>query len=360
MKHHRKQRQPRVAKAVKPAKPKTRELRTMLKGIVSALPAYRINAMAQAMQWYDAAQPYVLYKLKGKIDVKLAKALDIAAKCRNQGIGTTSEGEKETSFKMALTYYEKFYAILRPPTVNSFYETYEKRKVKLDSKHERIQDRFENILDLLTKACKPTAHDGQSLILVAGEIDTARKNDAMLRQLIYSKEKLQELKRDVRVRGLLPVILEEIPNFATSAGLENHEGKFMLNPAKKMQAYEVLMKNFVEFCQTPEAPKRLVKIVGPNGHQLADPKAPRAPRVPRAPGTGRALKIDGLYAEGSSRAVLYQTMLDGAWRTKKELTKACGSGVGFNLKVLQMKGLRSKLYQIETDGDKVRLVKSAN
>jgi len=354
------QRSARPPKVAKPKKPKTKELRMALRGIVSALAAYRINSMAQALQWYDAALPYVLFKSKGQFDTKTAKLYDLAMKCRNQGIGTTQEGEKETSFRKSLELYEKVCNILHPPTVESFYKKYDEQKDKLDRKHGALQDRFENILDILTKACAPKAHDGQPLVLVAGDIDTDRKNDAMLRQLIYSREKLKTMKADMRSRGVLPVVFGEIPHWATSAGLQNQDGRFLLNPVKRMEAYDSLMAEFVKFCQSPDAPKRLVKNGDAVVAEPADPNAPaKAPRVrtPRTFANKGPLNADG-FVEGSRQAQLFTIMLDGVWRTKVELRKLMGgSSVRSNLKAIQMKGAHSKKFTLEQNGSKFRLVK---
>lgn len=353
----RKQKSAKPPKPPKPTKPRTKDLRAHLRGIISPLAAYRIEAMSKAFQWYDIAKDYVLFKSKGILDPKAAKNFDLAVKCRKQGIGTNSEAEKETSFRTALKFYEQFCAILRPPTVAKFYEVYEKKKVKLDKKHDSLQDKFDNVIEVLMKSIMPLSHDGGMLSIVAGDIESARKTDPNLRQIIYSKDTLKRLKTDIRMRGVLPVVLEELPYFAQAKGLEHTgDGKFLLNPVKKMEAMELYLRNFVHYCTSPDAPNRLVKKAG--GVVRTESATPGAPKAPRAPRASNKERVDGLFAVGSVRAVLYQALLDGNWHDKKDLKKLVGTGVEHPIMIIGEKGARMSLFTIEDQKTKVRMVKT--
>jgi hypothetical protein len=80
-----------------------KDLRTVLKGLVTVSIQNRLSSLAYALQWYDGALPYLIQK--GLITPALTKTLEVAVKCRKQGIGTNNDNEKETAFLMALRQY---------------------------------------------------------------------------------------------------------------------------------------------------------------------------------------------------------------------------------------------------------------
>lgn len=307
---------PQPAAAPKPPKlprPKTKDLRVVLKGFVTADQAQRIGALAYALQWYDKAIEYCV--INKKLPQDHVKTMERAVKARNQGNGTNIEPEKEQAYLTSVRLYEKLCAKLKPPSIDRALELYKAKKDNLEAKQSKLATRFGTALEELQRALSPKTADGKAVELVAADGEKERDIAPGLGRFIYNRNALAELRTGIRREGILPVALREIKYISRIAALEAHDGKYMLNPLKQLDAVWQLLENFSKFAMSPDAPRRLARHeYTPQPHNGATPTdakpaAGARPRVHQAKAKGP--RVDGLYKQGGTLEILYSKLKDG-------------------------------------------------
>jgi hypothetical protein len=305
-----------MPKATKIPRPKTKDLRILYKGLLSVSGGNRISTLAYALQWYDSALPYLIQKKLLSVDAR--PKLDKAVKCRKQGIGTTNLHEKESSFRMAIRLYEAAAAALKPVSVDESYKKFDEMKDHLEQRQKKMEEKYGQVIGMLQKAVgnrfKFELADAQKPVQWNPELTT----------LTYNSEAAKVLALQLREQGFLPVFLEQLDYLVRHACLEpdpdpSKQGGWVYYPAKHVEIMNDLLKEFVKFAQSPEAPKRLVKDGAPRPLPAQGSHATGAPRGPR-PGL-RGVKVDGLwFTLGTDQDIVYKRLLNQqVWNLRPDL-----------------------------------------
>lgn len=292
---------PKIAKI---PRPKTKALRMVLKGLMTVSQANRIASLSYALQWYDQALPYMVQK--GQLDAKAKKLLEVAVKCRKQGIGTSNDNEKETSFMMALRQYEKACVTLRPPALDKFYDKFNAKKASLEAKQQKLETKFGNVVQLLQKSI------GDRVKLKVADAQKPFQYDPGLTSVSYNREAAKALAVKFRQEGILAVLLDQMPILAQHAALQpNGAGGWEYDPARHVKVVEEMLESFIKFAKTADAPKRLVQnrvIREPKVKQPAQPGQPSAPKAPRVSTKGP--RYLGFLVPGTAIATVYERLMD--------------------------------------------------
>lgn len=341
-----------VPKPPKPIRPKTKALRAVLKGLLTVSQNNRLASLAYALQWYDPAITYLLQK--GKLDPKAQKFVEVAVKCRKQGIGTTNDNEKETSFLMAIRQYEKACASLRPPAVDKYYDKLNAKKAHLEAKQQRLENKFGNVVQLLQKAI------GDSVKLSVADAQKPFQYDPGLTSVSYNREAAKTMAQQFRQEGLLAVFFGQLPILSQHLALSSDgAGGWQYDSDRHVEAMEKLMASFLSFSKTAEAPKKLVrtgvvrqpKVSIPNQAQGSQPQQPRAPRA-----STKGPRWLGLLVPGTAIATVYERLMDEQEHDMKDVIAGLTTSdpVG-RVKQLGRYGIEKNLLDVTINGQKVSI-----
>ena len=280
------QKKVKVPRPAKLKRPKVRDLRMVLKGLLTVSVENRLAALAYALQWYDTALPYLIQK--GQLTPDAKKKLEIAVKCRKQAIGTTNPEEKETAQLMAIRAYEKVCIALKPALVDKYYDLFKAKKSGLEHKQTRLAQKFGAVVGLLQKAI------GDRVKLNVADAQKAIQYDPKLVSLSYNRDAAKQMALQFRAEGILPVFIDQLETLSMHAALEpDGQGGYQFDPAKQVQMQDELLKAFVLFAKSSDAPKKLVK----NG--VVVQRQPKAPCV-ACQGTGKL--ADGTVCQQCAQA----------------------------------------------------------
>lgn len=311
-------------KAPKPMKiprPKTKDLRMLYRGLLTVSEGQRISTLSYALQWYDSALPYLIQRKQLSVDAR--QKLEKAVLCRKRGIDNTNVHEKEVSFMMALRMYEKACVAIKPPLLDDFYKKLDGLKDKLQQMQQKLEQKYGEIFALLQKAV-----GNRFKFEVADAVKPVQWNPE-LTTLSYNREAAKQLSEQFKEQGFLPVFFEQLDYLVRHACLEqdpdpSKKGGWLYDPAKHVDILNDLLKEFVQFAKSPEAPKRLVRDGVPKPILTPGQRPQFAPRGPR-PGI-RGPKVAGLYTQGSAAAIVYERLADGNVWSLTELL----AGVNFS------------------------------
>lgn len=368
---HRQPRQPKLPtppKPPKPERPRVRDLRAIYKGLVVLDQGQRLAVIAQAMNWYDKALLYTVFKLGGQLTAQQAKQYDIATKARGQGLGTNYLREKETAYRTAIRIYEKICVGLEPVKIDDYYSVLDRKEKKLEQKQEKIEERWGDIAQLIQKVLKPTNPQGHVIDIKVGQVKEPYQPDPTLQSITLRRDVAKELNRMRYREGLLPMSLTIIRQISRLCCQEperdtanNFTGRYVVSLQKQRTLEHKMLDNLVTFAQSEEAPRRLVKqpiaaAAPTNGTGTAVAKTPRQPG--KAPMRGP--KVGGYFVQGSDVAWLYTTLSDKNWHPMDELQKKISAKLTGRLRKIDKTGRRSiaakgEGFTVETQGNQVRL-----
>lgn len=318
-------RTPRVKKpkVAKLPRPRTKAMRMILKGLMTVSQANRIASLSYALQWYDPALLYLIQK--GKLDVNAKKLLVKAVACRNLGIKNTNDNEKETAFLMALRQYEKACVALRPPAVDKFYNQFNAKKVRLEAKQQKLENKFGNVVQLLQKSI------GDRVKLSVADAQKPFQYDPGLTSVSYNREAAKALAIKFRQEGILAVFADQLPILAQHAALQQGTGEqagtWQYDPARHVAIVEEMLGSFITFAKTVDAPKRLVQnrvVREPKIKVPVQPGQPAAPRAPRASLKGP--RYLGFLVPGTAIATVYERLMDEKEHELKEVINGLTTG----------------------------------
>lgn len=338
----------RVPKPVKIARPKIRDLRVILKGAITVSLQNRIATLGYALAWYDGAIPYLLQK--GLLAPDARKKLELAVKARKQGMGTNQDHEKESAFLLAVRLYEKACAALKPLAVDKFYEKLAARKQALEKKQERMEQKFGNVVGLLQKAI------GDRIQLEVADAQKPVQYSPSLMSLSYNRDATKQMAEQFRKEGFLPVFVNQLDVLARHAALQpDGQGGWSYDPERQVKITEELLKAFVEFTRTADAPKKLVKS------GLARVLKPRTGGIARAPrGSTKGPRYLGFLVPGTAIGTVYERLMDEQEHELKKVIEglATGDPVG-RVKQLGRYGAQKGKYTVTINAGKVQLKHAA-
>lgn len=355
-------RAPRAPKPPKPPKmvrPKVRDLRMVLKGLLTVSIGDRIGALHYALQWYDSVIPYLLQKKLLPLNTnptapptKEQKRLAIAIKARKQAQGSANNFEKETALLLAVKSYETVCAALKPASVEKYYEQYKQKKDTLEKKQAKLELKFGQVFQLMQQVV------GTRFKITVSDAQKPRQYDPKLTTLNYNREAAKAFALQFRAEGFLPVFIGQLETFSRSASLySDGKGGFVYNPAKHLEAYNQMLAELVSFLKTGAAPRKLVRngVVPASKPMGAAPAAagaaPRAPRV-----SNKGPRVLGFLIPGTAIYKVYENLQDQKEHEMAEAIVNVSSGdpVG-RVKQLQRYGNQRGNFKVEINGSKVKL-----
>lgn len=344
-------RTPRVKKPkiAKIQRPKTKDLRMILKGLLTVSLANRIASLVYGLQWYDQALPYMVQK--GLLTAQAKKLLEIAVKCRKQGIGTSNDDEKETAFLMALRQYEKACVGLKPPLVDKFFDQFKAKKVALEAKQKKLEMKFGNVVQLLQKAI------GNRVKLAVADAQKPFQYDPGLTSVSYNREAAKQMALQFRAEGIFPVLVGQMDLLARHAALQpDGNGGWSYDPAKHVEINQEMLQSFITFAKSADAPNKLVRsgmVKPPKVHQpgTATGTAARQPRAPR--GGNKTL---GFLIPGTALHDVYDRLKDEKEHDMKDVIAGLNVADPMGrIKRLNQFGLQQGKLSVSIAGNKVQL-----
>ncbi len=365
MPRFRRQRAPKAPKAPKPPKmvrPKVKDLRMVLKGLLTVSIGDRIGALHYALQWYDSVIPYLLQKKLLPINTNSAtptkeqKRLSIAVKARKQAQGTVNNDEKESALLLAVRSYETVCAALKPAPVDKYYELYKLKKDVLEKKQAKLELKFGQVFQLMQKVV------GERFKITVSDAQKPRQYDPKLTILNYNREAAKAFALQYRAEGFLPVFIGQLDVFSRSASLESDgKGGFVYDPAKHLATYNQMLAELCAFLKTGDAPRKLVRngVVPAPKLQGAAPAAAGTPnRVPRV--TSKGPRVLGFLIPGTAIHKVYENLQDQMEHDMKDAIVGVSSGdpVG-RVKQLQRYGNQRGNFTVTINGQKVKLTLAA-
>lgn len=342
-----------MSRQSKISKPKVRDLKDILSGLITASLSKRIDALAEAMQWYDNAIDFVIKK--GQFDPNTtAKLMEKSRKTRELGIKTNHPEEKELSFKQTVGIMQKICSMLKPPPVEKYYAKYQSMKGKLETEGENANRKFSRILEIMNQLF-PEAGIKFS---VDPRSSDPRKYDGT-GEIIYSKHSMKEMWTLYRQEGVLALAFKEIMFLARAkATVPDGAGGFMRDHKLEIKAINELHQSIIKYARTDAAPTRLVKhpviYIAPTTQQVSTQSTVEKPKVSRV-GFGKKKEAGKPYASGSAMDILWTRLSNGHEITKKELfDKVPTHNPEDRLKWIIKHGPQ-KGWSVSVNGDKVKM-----
>lgn len=350
-------------------RPESQELKNIYSGIVSHESTSRLNALTEAFTWYDKAITHLADL--GKLNAKVAKTLDIAVKCRRQGISSVHDAEKESAFKFALQKYETVCEQLHPPPVKAFFEKYETVKTSLEEKAAKLAVKYNRVVQAISSSLHPLSPEGVSIDIVVAPVDDNRRFHPELNKLVYNKPTADRLAEIYYQGGVLPLAFSEIIPLSRGAALERDyaKGNYTLNPIKQIGAIERMLKSLLEYLRTygvtsKTAMAQASTLADPNVVNAIPSSVPKAqvvgtPRAPRQPSAGAprsysksSTKVGGQFVAGSHIAKLYEFLSDQQPHYLYDLKdfadkEGFGNAMKGRLGAIRVIGQRSGLWELQ-------------
>ena len=330
-----------LPRPTKVPRPLVREMREHLKKVISLSIENRIAALSNVIQWYHRAIPYLMQKDKLK-SPEIIKKLEKAQLCRKKGLENSNLDEKETCYLTALRIYEGVCSALNPIPVDNYYKVFQDKKEILAVKKQRLEAKYGEALRLLQKAI------GGRYTLNVADASKPVQYDPHLNSISYNREAARKVMEKYRREGLLAAFVDQLDTFTRDSALvPDAAGNYQYDPVRHAMAMKELLKSFVEFAKTSEAPNRLVK------RNVA--RAPRASGQPRVKGE-RKEKIAGRFNAGSNIAIVYERLKDEREHDLKEILDGIVLTEPFStIRHLRWQGNRDKVWTIKIKGDTVQL-----
>lgn len=360
---HRRTKAPKAPAPPKLPRPKSKDLTMIYKGLMTVSIENRLATLAYALHWYDTAMPYFVQK--GLLTVEIKSKLEKAVLCRRKGMGCTDPSqnhEKETAFLMALRMYERAFEPLKPPRVDKFYGEFQQRKATLELAQQKMEDKYGEIIRLLQVAI------GNRVKLNLADAPKLRQYDPSMSTASYNREAAKQMTEKMRSEGFMAVFIEQLDFLARYASLENDgKGGWTFDPQKQIDTMGEMLRDFVKFCRSEEAPKKLVRTPSvetpkieftapvtsqPTSQAAPSSTAPATARPPRQRAKGP--KIAGRYGQGSSPAIIYTELQDGKTHSVSELLRKIPAAIPMErLKDFIKDGKRFGGWNCAVNGDDI-------
>lgn len=323
---------PKVAKP-KPIKLNLKALSDAYKKFVVGSITARIQALYEALNWWDAAIPVFLGKKA--LDSSGLTTFERANKARAIGIGTASgEEERETALRTCIKQYEKLWADEHQlPKLSDYVAQFDADRAKLEAQAQALRARYEETLGALKGAFAPLG-----LEFSVQKSPVARQFDG-LKTIILSDDLCRVLISKSKTEGLISVLFSEAVTALKASSLErNEDGSSFLNVRKLAASIPVALSGILQYCgNVPRnkvfkcAPDELEATVEAapvsstsytRAQRTYTPRAPKDPNAapkPTRPMSTSGGMVGGLYRPNSSIATIFQRLEDQKPHTLAEL-----------------------------------------
>jgi hypothetical protein len=304
-----------------PVRPSFPDLRTIYKKYVDASITARIQAMFEALTWWDNAMLYFLSK--GPLDSTASKKFQLATKTRSTGVGTgVTDHERELALTRTLTFYETIWSDPSLPTLAAAAKEYEDNKADLEAKEAAFAAKYEEITAMLNDA-----FSGFNISFEIRDTGTDRAFDG-IDKIIISKGLAKALHQKRKSEGVIPVLFSEFNTVVKSASFErDQEGQSTFSYKLYVKNVPKALDSIMAYLSTAER-RQVFKAASVTVQASSNPdpaqhtqRAPRAPGAPRPHGsstkrpiqsfTSNPQRIGGRYLKGSNMAILYERLSDG-------------------------------------------------
>jgi len=301
-------------------KPLFSELKAAYNKYADASITKRIQAMFEALAWWDSSMLYFLSK--GPLSAEASKKYALATKTRATGVGTgATDPERELALTRTLQFYEKVWADAATPKFQTYMDLYEENKVELEKKEAAFADKYKEILGVL--------NDSFSGFNLSFEVHDSPKDRAFdgIDKIIISKELAKTLYAKLKAEGVIPVCFSEFNTVIKSASFErDQEGKSVFSYKEYVRNVPRALESIMNYLSTEE--RRKVFKAAPATVQASSVQPPpikkhhvmssRAVNVGAGAKTMRpplpvpnSARVGGRYQPSSAMAVLYQRLSDG-------------------------------------------------
>lgn len=251
-----------------PVKPSVNELKSIFRNMQKAPTRQWNDYLSKGLLWWTAAQPYISFKLQGKIrSVECARAYLRAESERANGHKATTEEAKQAHFVNALVSYARYaVGIVKVPDVRPYLKQKKELVKKEKIKTKRLAERFDPILSLLEK-CFSDENGYFEVSLKAVEhtgIAQDVRYEHSLGTVFYRRDRLLEIKKRLYKQGLLAVVLGEVEVIARLLAIkankkDTQQGMFIPDIENVHLYILQLLNRFERFARTLDAPRSLVK-----------------------------------------------------------------------------------------------------
>lgn len=339
----RKVRQPKV-KA-----PKWKDLKAAYLRYVAGDEDVRVQALYEAINWWDAA---ILYFLSKKpMDSTQLSTYEKANKARALGLQGTTVGEKEAGMVMALKMYEKLWGEAgKSPTIATYVEKLDAVKAELTAKANALQERFTTVIDTLSSAFTPLG-----IKFAVQNTDVQRQYDGN-GTITLSRTLAKALIARMRTNGVLSVLFSEAPMVLNVLSIETDpDGRLVQNMTRLRTQLPTLLESILQYCQA--VPRGRLFRSAPDTLEAKPEeiaaKKPRQPRPQRQPGAGKQATgpmVGGRYRAGSAMAMLYERLCDQKPRSLADVLAGIPAGNPLDrLKWLEKHGKETGKWTVTID-----------
>lgn len=332
--------------------PKPGELTGIYKRIVTAEAKDRIQAMTDAILWYDAAMPFLLAGLPGKaLDPNQQRTFGVATKARNLGMQGATDGEKETALLTCLRRYETIWT--NTPKVNTFYDQYREKEQEFQEKLAKEKAKYDTVLIPLNTAFLP-----MGVSFAIQDHEKPRQIDVNRRQVLLSKGLMTSLLEKLKTEGVLPVLFSEASTALYTFAMEKDEqGSPKPNLGNLAKNIPVMLGNILQFASTVNPKSQLFH--GYEGTVTATPVQAPAPKV-RVNGSGVKPpkpvvpgKPGAIYQRGAKGAIWSQ-LTDEQPHAVADVIAGLKNGME-RLRTIRYEGKQRGQWEVEITGGTVRL-----
>ena len=350
---------PRVPKAPKVKAPKPNKLSEAYKSYLAATVDARVQALYEAINWWDAAIDYALSKSSMPADKISTYERANKARALGMGAGATAD-ERETALVQCIRQYEKIWpeSILKRPSIDVYLAKLKEQLGDLQAKESSLKQRFQELLDMLNGVFSKFG-----ISYTVQKSKEAREFDG-LGHITLSTELAKVLVQKMRGEGVLSVLFSEATVLLQAASVDQDaSGGHFINVVKTFETLPLVLQSILAHCET--VPRSKVFKAAPTSLEatVADTvaKPQRAPRVvdPNKPKVTRAKgnRVGGRYAPGCAMAMLYERLASGKPMPTSELFKGiAANNPAERLKWLVRHGADSGKWTITWAGNTVQMV----
>lgn len=351
---------PKTAKPAKVALPKGKELAIPYSRFVSAEVQERVAALAEAIQWWDAAM--LVYLAEAPLSPEDIKSFDKATKARQLAIHGTTDDERETGFLRTVEIYEKIWADkYNLPRIKDSRATLAATIDQLKAEEVEFAKRFEDITNVLN-----TAFSSFGVSFVVSRGATCDREFDGFQTISLSANLCKALAEKRRKEGTLSLLLSEAYTVLKASGFEHApDGTAGLNYQKAFKNVPNMFAAVMAACastggkvlkhapatvQAAGVPGKVKAIRTPSGAPRAASTGPR-PKLQRG-----GQKVGGKYVAGSAMAILYERLEDQASHPVSEILAGLSVGNPMDrLKWLVKHGEETKRWTVVIAGNTVQM-----
>lgn len=204
-----------------------RELHNILSGIIAIESEKRIEALASAVAWYEGVIPMVRLRFNADEERSFLRG----QKAKNLGVAPgTPNHEREAALIAVLRIYERIVVrFLTVPAVDDYWKKYEEKKGALEAAALKIKAKYGHLMEGLAKAFGAVFGVGFRVDVEA----TKPRGFTRERQIIYSRDYAEGLRKKLAEEGVYPLILSQVDIAVKAASLVTEpDGTVCVDPDK--------------------------------------------------------------------------------------------------------------------------------